>query len=114
VAGNTIDTDAIVNLVNAHQLLLGDQSPSRLELRGEACVGFLAHHHQDVRLSHIRVENRVRRENDLRAGRAAAGLRAEALSHGGESALENRGRLADDAGGQNDALAPKSGDTDFG
>jgi hypothetical protein len=100
-------------LVDVHQLLLGDQDAAGLQLRGETRVGFLRHHHQDVGLSDVGVENRLGGENHLRAGGAAAGFRSESLRHGGVAAFENRGGFADDGGGEDHALAAESGDSNF-
>ena len=75
--------------------------------------GFLRHHHQDVRLGHVGVEDRVAREDDLRAGGAAARFGAEALRHGGVAFLENGHGLADDGGGEDHALAAESRDSNL-
>ena len=77
-------------------------------------VGLLAHHHQDVRLGDVGIEDRLAGENHLRGRRSAAGFRAEALRHGGVAAFEDGGGLADHGGGQNHALAAEAGDADFG
>ncbi len=106
-------TSALGDLVHLYQVLLDQQQAAGLKLRRELVVRFLAQGDEDVRTGHVRVEDRLARENYLGAAGSAARLRAEVLRHGGVTALEDRGGLPDYAGGEDDALPAESRNSDF-
>src|ERR1019366_4210869 len=111
--GDAVEADALRRMIDAHQVLLYNQDAAGLQLRLEDLVGFLAHHHQDVRLGDVGIEDGLAGKDHLRGRRTAAGFRAEALRHGGVGTFEDGGSLADDDGGEDDALAAEAGDADF-
>ena len=110
---DAVEPDPLRRMIDPHQFLLHNQDPAGLQLRREDRVRFLAHHHQDVRLGHVWVQNRLARKNHLRGRRPSARLRPEALRHRGVAAFEDRRRLPDHRRRQNHALPAEARDADF-
>ena len=77
---------------DADQVLLDDEDAVFLQLRSEQRVRFLRHRHQNVGPRDVGIENRLIRQDDLRAAGAATGFGAEGLGHGGVAGLRRCSR----------------------
>ena len=96
-----------------HELLLDEERPVRPELGRELHERVLRHRHHDVRLLHVREEDRLAVDDHLRAASRAARLGTEGLREARVLAVEQRRRLADDDSAEDDALAAQPADLDL-